>query len=125
MTILPISKYSYFFVLFFYLCSIFLKSFHGAISPSLMVLFATNFLDWSDPPFPENLSFFPPPNCRKSTSKFFASEMPSPFGSFPKIHRKWSSESPLTSKGLLMSILCFQKHTKKKQKTKFTTKKMS
>ena len=38
MTILPISKYSYFFVLFFYLCSIFFKSFHGAISPSLMVL---------------------------------------------------------------------------------------
>ena len=40
MTILPISKYSYFFVLFFYLCSIFFKSFHGAISPSLMVLFS-------------------------------------------------------------------------------------
>ena len=38
LTILSISKYSYFFILFFYLYSNLLKSFHGAISPSLMVL---------------------------------------------------------------------------------------
>ena len=34
--ILPISKYSHIFVLFFYLCSNPFKSFHGAISPSLI-----------------------------------------------------------------------------------------
>ena len=38
------SKYSCIFDLFFYLCSNIFKSFHGAISPSLMVLFISGMM---------------------------------------------------------------------------------
>ena len=55
---------------------------------TMLRFFATNFSDWSDPPpnFPK-IHRFPPQNYRKNATKFFGSEMISPFGSFPYITR--------------------------------------